>query len=159
MMSEPLEIPLILERLEGLERQNRRLKQTLAVAFVLLGSLFFMGAGKKGHVVQATEFLLKDADGRVRAALRMGSAGAYLAFYNSDGKAARGLLGVLPSGPALGLYDGKGKTRVSLGLTEKGANLTFHDSDEKLRAELGMLEEGPNLLFLDPDGKPVYKIR
>ena len=52
-MSEPLEIPLILERLEGLERQNRRLKQTLAVAFVLLGSLFFMGAGKIAKFLEA----------------------------------------------------------------------------------------------------------
>jgi hypothetical protein len=158
MTPQSVEMGTILERLQKLENQNRRLRRALASLFVLVGSFAALGlASKKGRVVQATEFLLKDGEAKTRAALRMGRSGPYLVFYDANGKAARALVGILSSGPALGLYDAAGKTRVSLGVTTKGANLTFHDADEKLRAELGALEEGPNLMFLDPEGKPVYK--
>jgi hypothetical protein len=153
------EAATIMERLEHLERQNRRLKRVLVLGFILLGCVALMGASKKGRVIQATEFLLKDNDGQTRASLKMGSAGPHLAFYDANGKAVRALLGLLPSGPALGLYDSDGKNRISLAISPKGANLTFNDSDEKLRSELGMLEEGPKLLFLDLEGKTVYKVR
>jgi hypothetical protein len=154
-----LETAAILERLKRVEQQNRRLQRALILGFILLGCLVLIGASKKGRVVQATEFLLKDSEGQTRASLKMGSAGPDLAFYDANGKVVRALLGVLPSGPALGFYDPDGKNRISLAISPKGANLTFNDSDEKLRSELGMLEEGPNLLFLDRDGKTVYKAR
>jgi hypothetical protein len=153
------EMQVVFERLEQLETQNRRLKRAVIVIFILAGSFALMGAGKKGRVVQATEFLLRDGEGRTRAAWRMGNSGPYLVFYDAQGKTARALLGIPASGPALGFYGVNGKTRISLGISEKGANLTFNDTDEKLRAELGMLEEGPNLMFLNSDGRPVYKAR
>lgn len=157
MAVQSLEAQLVLERLEALERQNRQLRSAMALMLILAGSAAAMGFAKKARALQATEFLLKDSDGTTRAALRMGSAGPDLVFYDPEGKAARVLLGVLPSGPALGFYDAGGKTRVSLGITAKGANLTFNDGNDKLRAELGILEEGPNLMFLGTDGAPVYK--
>jgi len=160
MTSQRLEMRSVLERLEDLEQQNRRLKRALGLVFVLLGSFALMGmAAKRGRPVQATEFILRDTEGATRAALRMGSSGPRLLFYDENGKAVRVLLGVLSSGPALGLYDKTGKTRVSLGITSNGANLTFNDADEKLRAELGMLTEGPNLMFFNADGTPVHQTR
>jgi hypothetical protein len=159
MKTQSLELEPILQRLEKLESQNRRLKRTPILLLLLLGSLALMGASRKGHPVKASEFILQDADGNTRASLKMGNTGPYLVFYGADGKVARALVGVLPAGPALGFYDAKGKTRVSLALSSNSANLTFDDSDEKLRAEIGVLQEGPNLLFLDADGKPVYKAR
>ena len=160
MTSQGFDTHAVLERLHNLEKQNQRLKRALALVFMLVASFAAMGmASRRGRAIQATEFILRDSDGNTRAALRMGNTGPRLLFYDADGKAARVLLGVLGSGPALGLYDKNGKTRASLGVTMKGANLTFNDADEKLRAELGMLEEGPNLMLLNADGTPVYKTR
>jgi hypothetical protein len=159
MTSQGFDTHAVLERLHNLEKQNRWLTRALVLVFVLVGSFAAMGMARKARAVEATEFILRDSDGSTRAALRMGNTGPRLVFYDADGKAARVLLGVLGSGPALGLYDKNGKTRVALGVTMKGANLTFNDADEKLRAELGMLEEGPNLMLLNADGTPVYKTR
>jgi hypothetical protein len=157
MTSELVDMQSVLERLQNLEKQNRSLKRAFGLVFVVLASFAVMGMAAKRRSVQANEFILRDSNGITRAALRMGSTGPRLLFYDENGKAARVLLGVLGSGPALGLYDKNGRTRVSLAVTSNGANLTFNDNDEKLRAELGMLDGGPNLMFLNPDGTPAYK--
>jgi hypothetical protein len=160
MKSELVDMQNVLERLQNLETQNQRLRRALGIIVILVCSFAALGmAAKKGRSVQANEFLLKDTDGTVRAALRMGSTGPRLLFYDENGKAVRALMGVLGSGPALGLYDKSGKTRISLAVASNGANLTFNDADEKLRAELGMSGESPNLMFFNADGTPAYKSR
>ena len=159
MTDQSSQMVILAQRVEHLERQNRRLSKLVVLGLLIAGCLAVMGASKKGHVVQGTEFLLRDNRGQRLASLKMGSSGPTLTLYDADGKVARALLGVLPSGPALGLYDSSGKNRISLGLSEKGANLTFADSDEKMRAELGVVDEGPNLQFFDREGKSVYKTR
>jgi hypothetical protein len=160
MKSELVDMQGILERLQNLERQNQRLRRALAFAVILVCSFACLAmAAKRARSVQANEFVLKDSDGTTRAALRMGSTGPRLLFYDENGEAVRALMGVLGSGPALGLYDKGGKTRVSLAVASNGANLTFNDADEKLRAELGLSGDTPNLMFFNADGTPVDKTR
>lgn len=158
MTAQTVEMQGVIERVERLEKENRWLKRAVALCLIFAGAFAVMGAsGKKGKIIQANEFVLRDAQGNARAALKMGSAGPSLALYGTDENQVRALFTVLRSGPAIGFYDPDGKTRVSLGITAKGATLTFNDNNERLRAEMGMFDEGPNLMFLDPEGKPVYK--
>jgi hypothetical protein len=60
----------VLERLEKLERQNRRLKQVAVVGLALVGTLVLMGqATQKPRTVEADEFILRWPDGEVAATL------------------------------------------------------------------------------------------
>jgi hypothetical protein len=71
-------------RREKLEEQNRRLKLTSVIIALTGASLVVMGARPSDYVetpvmreraVEAQEFLLKDADGRVHARLSLYSSG------------------------------------------------------------------------------------
>jgi hypothetical protein len=147
----------ILERLERLEKQNRRLKSAAALFMIFTSSLVLMSAaGHKGRTIEARQIVLKDDEGNTRAILGMRSAGPGLTLYDANGDKVQALLAVLQTGPVLGLYDASGTTRVLLGATPKGATLTFNDAEGKLRAEMGFSGEAPHVTFFDRDGNPVY---
>jgi hypothetical protein len=85
----------ILERLNVLEKQNRRMKQIAAIAIVILASLLVMGQkAAANRTVEASEFVLRDGNGTVRS---------------------RWL--VTPRGPILSLFDESGTDRITLQLT------------------------------------------
>ena len=65
-MPQALDSSVLMERLEKLEKQNRRLKQVGAVALVLAASILLMGQAPARRTVEANEFILKDASGNVR---------------------------------------------------------------------------------------------
>ncbi len=52
----------VVERLEKLERQNRRMKQAGAVALVLAAAVLLIGQAPRTRIVEANEFILKDSD-------------------------------------------------------------------------------------------------
>ena len=54
------ELTTVMNRLERLEKQNRRIKQIGALALILLGSVFLMGQASPPRTVEANEFVLKD---------------------------------------------------------------------------------------------------
>jgi len=77
-------------RVEKLERQNRRLKQAGAVALIIAAAVLLMGQASTSRTVEANEFVLKDASGKVRAKLSIvGDLGgvnvAQLAFTDPQG--------------------------------------------------------------------------
>ena len=54
----------VLERLERLELQNRRLKMAALLFLIFASSLILMSAaGHKGHTVEARQIVLKDDEG------------------------------------------------------------------------------------------------
>ena len=151
------DIQVVFERLEKLEKQNRRLKRAAALFVIFTSSLVLMSAaGHKGRTVEARQVVLKDDAGNTRAVLGMRSAGPGLTLYGPDGDKVEALLTVLQTGPVLGLYDADGTTRALLGVTPKGASLTFNDAEGKLRAEMSFSGDAPQLTFFDREGNPVY---
>jgi hypothetical protein len=147
----------VLERLDRLEKQNRRLKSAAALFVILTSCLILMSAaGHKGRTIEARQIVLKDDEGNTRAVLGMRSAGPGLTLYDSGGDKAQALLAVLQTGPVLGLYDADGNTRVLLGVTPKGATLTFNDAEGKLRAEMGFSGDAPHVTLFPREGSPVY---
>ncbi len=86
-------------RVENLEAQNRRLKLTSVLIALTGASLVVMGARPSDSVetpvmrartVEAQEFLLKDADGRVHARLSLYSSGSGTPIFRAHSR----LLGI-----------------------------------------------------------------
>ncbi len=123
----------MLERLEVLERQNRRLRRAGLVVMVLAGAALLIGQAQPKWKVEAKRFVLKDASGSVRAEL-----------------------GIAEHGPLLAFYDANGTRRAVLGIAEKGPGLFIFDTTEKRRAALGVADQGPVIALFDGDGKTLF---
>jgi len=121
----------IQDRLQKLEKQNRRIKQLGAVALVFAAVIVIMGQAPTKKTVEANEFVLRDDNGNIRARL----------FVTPKSTAtAREVLGIdssapvtVPSEATLALYDEKAKTRGFFNEND----LAFYDSDGKSDAILG----------------------
>ena len=174
MDPESIDMREMAQRLEKLERQNRRLMQAGIMALVLLFSLVLMGqAPRKLRPIESDRFTLKDATGKKRAELLMEEAGPGLVLYDETGKRI-GRFGAVtngaglslqsieqgprlslvcqPEGPHLLLFDRAGKFRTELGASQRGPYLLFHDSNGSARAALALDNEQPRLQLSDSDG-------
>jgi hypothetical protein len=92
-------------RISRLERQSRRVKIAGTIAMVLAACIVVMGQAETAKVVTANEFVLKDADAKVRAKIGMG-----LDFLHKDG-------------PAIVLFDAENHARISLSTSEDDATV------------------------------------
>lgn len=130
-------------------------------------------------VIEARQFILRDADNRARAVLRMEADGPVLALLPEDGKAAvrvaatktggsvlfrdargipRAALGLIgdKGQPQLGLQDDTGRGAVTVGWVQnidEGPLVRVHDENGKPRAVFGMVKADP------PGRAPVPVIR
>jgi hypothetical protein len=97
------DVKSLYERVERLEKQNRWMKRMGVVAILPAVALLISGQAKVDtkKTVEATEFVLKDTNGGVRAKLGMG---AVLLMKN---------------GPGLVLYDEHGQERASVGTSDE----------------------------------------
>jgi len=149
-MSEPT-LDRLTQRLDRLERENRRLKVTGAVLVLALAAGGVMGQVPKAvpRVVEAERFVLRDTKGKVLATLGTEASTPSLALFDQNGK-TRAVLMVLANGAA-GLFvdDQNGKTRVLLGVGADGTPaVSLLDQNEKRRAALGVGADGTPLLSL-----------
>ena len=138
------------QRIEELERQNRRIKRAglLTVVGVLAATLLYVGlqatsraiaqGRTESKVIEATEFRLVDRSGKLRAALGMANGEPGLVLYDKDGKARASLELGKNGEPALTLYDKDGKARADLHLDERGAFLNLVEENGKSLATLGV---------------------
>jgi hypothetical protein len=112
--------PTLAQRVEALERQNRRLRRALLlvpVAALLLGAGAAEVKDWKGDSVTAKKFILVDDGGKERAALLTDKDGnPVLEFYNKDhslllnaGKSPDNGVGFIQ------FFDGKGKFKGEVG--------------------------------------------
>ncbi len=173
-MIEPT-VGTLAQRLNIMERQNRRLKRMGMVILAGATVLTLMGQARLSRTVEAEKFILKDASGKVRAEIGMGEKGPALRFRAEDGKFRIGLglvgdehglflldanerkqatLGVGSLGPALMLYDNKGKRRMVFGMS-KGAQPLFElaGTNEVWRVRLLVTDTGSALDFQDSRGQ------
>ncbi len=108
-----LTLSAVTERLERLEKQNRRLKYVGAAALVLVSAAIHMGqAAPVPETIEARRFLVIDTKGEPRAALGVTEGGPTLALNDADGK-LRAALTVTEGGPALVLFDADGRSLFS----------------------------------------------
>ncbi len=133
------------ERLESLERQNRRMKLAGLAGLVIAGAVVLTGlagsaggqAGKAANIIRATGFVLVDAQGRTRAALDMNLNTPELVLYDANGK-KRAALFESPDGPALiltGVHTGE--EGVLLQVSADGPLFSLADA-QKFTTQVGV---------------------
>ena len=149
----------LLRRLEQLERSNRRLKILGVVVLLGLGGIGVLGQVRPpAQIVEAQEFIVKDANGHVRARLGSYTAGASLTLYHDAGRAT--LMASAGRGPGahLSLADGSGKIRGLLLLSQEAAGLYLSSVDatgppRSPRAVFEVLNQGTGgFAFYDKSG-------
>jgi len=129
----------VMERLERVERENRRMKRAGAAVLLLAGAALLAGqAAPKGRTtIEAQEIVLRDGDGKARLKLTASEHGGQIGFF-----------------------DAAEKPRIGIGAMDIGPNLTMYDENRKARILLGsgstQTIDHPGLVIWDADGKEVF---
>jgi hypothetical protein len=135
-MNEPPEDQLM-TRLEGLERENRRIKCIGGAALFGIVALLVMGQSKPDQiakVIDAERFVVRDTSGAVRAVLGVNPDGNMgLEVRDRNGKAGV-TLGMGANGnPALRLDGKDGKTGIALGVrSDNSSAMEFYNNEGKI---------------------------
>lgn len=108
---------------------------------------------KPNRRVEAEEFILRDANGAVRAVLTMTLDGPGLFLHDQNGIVRAGLL-VGEGEPGLALFDGLGRPRASLGLTADNPCLRLRDATGGSRVVVIVEESGTRLMLSDANSGP-----
>jgi hypothetical protein len=161
------EMQAILQRIERLEAENRRLKRLGVLALVLLGAIFLMAQTPRApKSVEANSFVLHDADGRIRARLAFCASSPCLTLLDANEHAVTTLDGAGLKTQMLVLNDLKGKAWGVLAnyatLKTKvggGPSLSLFGPNGENQAELRIEPDGPTLAFSDTDGKRLLVAR
>jgi len=157
---QPVQIDIILQRLERLERENRRWKGLVSVTVVICSCFLLLGATNGGEPrvadeLHARSFVLVDQNGTTLAQLGQLPHGTLgLGFYD-EGRKARLLLSVEANGESsMSVYgrDGRGSAVVMVG-KEGATSLRLLDAQWRIRASLATWPDGSPFLHLsDRDG-------
>ena len=129
----------ITERLDRLEKENRRFKRLGLTALAVMAATLVMGQSPSRRTVEANEFVLRDASGTIRATLKMYNGEPLLTLLGSKGKAE--------AGPEqIDFVDSNGTTRAMLG----SHSAIYY---QQVGGKTVITDEGPGLLLSGPDGK------
>jgi hypothetical protein len=165
----------ICERLEKLERQNRRMKQIGIVAVIIAASVLLMGQkAAVNRTVEANSFILRDNSGKERAiwGIEDNTGSPVLVFFNANGKMGMQLMVDKYDSPQLALYNSPESIELSIPSELKSqppfkqvgglmAQLAFKRADDTqltLKADrmgrLGLIMNGdvPGIEMEDKDG-------
>jgi len=158
------------EKLDRLERSNRRIKMGLTLTIVCFAALISIGAQQNSNkIVEAREFVLKDASGQMRAKLSSENSGPRLILYRASGDPAAFLdsdsLGVGGTAPHAGVFistdsktasvlvqSGKGRPVIDLAADSEGASALLEGKTEREHLLAAVGTTGPGLEILDQQG-------
>jgi len=158
---------MVLNRLEQLERDNRRLQRSASLSFigiaVLLGlvvALVWVTArhGMPGSVAQevvARQFVLRDQNGAIRGAWGMAPDGAVRLVLDDPAGRPRVKVSLLQDGTSgLSFSDSGGRPRAVFALLpDQTGSVAFADEAGKTRSVLGISADGSsNIVFADRTG-------
>ena len=147
----------IVERLEKVERQNRRMKQAgVAILVCCIAALVMGQASPNSRILDAEELIIRDKAGNIRAMLSVSEKGPSLYLSGAKGNPLV-MLSVSEKGPSLYLSDANGKLRVSLSVSGKGPSLNLYGANMERRAVLSMVEALPCPLRREREGTNVNR--
>lgn len=140
------------ERIDDLERQNRRMKLAgVAVVLIAAASLLMGWVSPQSKVLEGEKLLIQDAEGRVGACLEASEQGSSLTLHDKNG-GLRIRLAVAGDRPNLSLTDKDGQSRILLDLDENGPGLWLFDENGVQRADFAILKGYPYVGFQDEEG-------
>jgi hypothetical protein len=153
---EKSQLDLLMEKLEGLERANRRWKRGVTVIASVVGLGLLMGqAAPKEKTVQAERFELIDASGKVRGEWSPKA----LSLRNEDGAIRLGMFSTKEGGTGILMFaDDTQKRQISMMMAKDGfAAFGLNDDKGKTRAMLANRPDGkPSLLLQDETGQAIF---
>lgn len=159
MTTEPTALLDVTKRIERLEKQNRMLKQTFLVLATLAACAILMGQAPPSRTIEANEFLLKDASGKVRARLTLAIGGGPSLSLLDEAERVRAVLAINNGIPKIGLLDGNGESRVNLFADAGVSGLTVKDQTGRSRAQLAIDDGEPFVRLYDAKEKPGAVLR
>lgn len=162
-MNEPT-LDILTQRLDRLERENRRLKRWGALMLLSMSAVLTMGQiPARTRTIEAEEFVLKDGTGKDRAVLATVEDGTpFLGFIDKD-RRLRVSFGLESTGaPLLSLIDKNNKVRLVLAVKPDVPDdlpvLILFNKDQEQRALLTIKPDGvPFVVLLNKDGKAIWK--
>jgi hypothetical protein len=159
-MNMPL-IDVLAERVERLERQNRRWKRLSGLVLLSAVLMIFGGArfASEPKVIEAERFVLRAKNGKMRADLRVTPEDLVgFVLFDQDERQRVGMA-VYPNRIAsLKLLSDTDKTRATLFMQGDGAGGFNLFRDDKLRGVMGMDQAGTIYLQInDQHEKPVFE--
>jgi hypothetical protein len=153
-------IPTLLERLNRLERSNRRFKIGGLLVLVGLVAIGVMGQARPPlQTVEAQEFVVKDATGAVRARLGASQSAASLSLSHEGGRAGLVVSGGRGQGAHLTVADAAGKIKGLLLLSPETVGLYLSPVDatgapKAARVVFEVLNQGTGgFAFYDRNGQ------
>jgi hypothetical protein len=169
------------QRVRKLERENRWMRRTAAIAVAVVSVVILVGQGKEEppRDLVVRSLTMKDAAGSARMKLHTtddgtpsvslydkneklrASLGTETLEFREEGK-LRAFVGVIGGTPSLSLYDKDSKIRAVLGAVsgkeKDGGFLTLFDKHARLRAALGMKVGGaPVFTLFDGNGNVIWQ--
>lgn len=152
-------VPALLQRLDKLERSNRRLKLSGLAVLVGLATFGLMGQARPPlQTVEAQEFVVKDAGGVVRARLGASSSAVSLSLSHEGGRANLVVSGGRGQGAHLAVTDAAGKIKGLLLLNPETVGLYLSPVDatgppKSPRVVFEVLSQGTGgFAFFDKNG-------
>jgi len=183
MKSLSMEKAALHERIERIEKQNRRLKKTMFLLVVSLLALAVLGAKSgpnDGHFRQIIAERISFVDGTGQERMLIGSSeeGTGIRILNKAGKKALGIgitgdeggsgilvtdkegrprigLGIDEGVPSVVMVDENGKKILAMGGDDKGYGFVIMDENEVERAGLGFKDGDTGVMIYDDHGKYV----
>src|SRR4029077_8822292 len=151
MTAETPELRDLVERLDKLEKRNRRLQRGLIAVFTALSAIVLMGqAAPSPRVVEAQKFVIKDADGKVRGWLGIIGKGSELTLGNANAQPMISLEVSNDSGD-LHFY-GSRRSGMNLGINSGNPSVSILDADGRGGAGITFAKNGPSLKLEDGNG-------
>jgi len=168
MTKQTPDLEAVLERLENVERQNRRMKRVGLVTLVLLAAGFLVGqAQPKSQVVEAEQFIVRDARGQKRALLGLdhptspGHSPVRIGLYNENQSSAVMYLSDGFAGLTVTAEGAAGAEKRAIQLfanPKEGTGLKVGASITTEAARLGAdADGGASLVLKDKSGKVLFK--
>jgi hypothetical protein len=183
MKSLSMEKATLHERIERIEKQNRRLKNTmffLVLSFLALAVMGAKAGPNDGHFRQIIAERISFVDGSGQERMLMGSSeeGTGIKVLNKAGKKVLGIgiagdeggsgilvadkegrprigLGLDEGVPSVVMVDENGKKILAMGGNEKGYGFVVMDDNEVERAGLGFKDGDTGVMIYDDHGKYV----
>jgi len=146
-------IELLAQRLARLERQHRLFKLGALIILAVVAAALALGAATRAKTVEAEGFVLRDAQGKVRAELLTDPVfGPRLRLREANGKVRLELALKGTTGPYLSLRDANGNDRATLDAFAGNPGLALFDSNAKSRMEIILSDIGvPSLWLYDQE--------
>jgi hypothetical protein len=151
MTAEAPEVRDLVQRLDRLEKRNRRLNGGLIAALTAFSAIVLMGqASPSPRVVEAQKFVLKDADGNVRGWLAIIGKGSELTLGNANAQPMISLEVSTDSGD-LHFY-GSRRSGMNFGINSGNPSISILNADGQGGAGITFAKNGPSLKLQDGNG-------